>query len=257
MILTMDVGNSTIFIGLFVNDELIESWRISTDRNKTSDEYGIILRQLIDTSSKSLEEVEGIIISSVVPTVMSKLKEMASRYFSCNVIVVGPGIKTGMNIKTENPKEVGSDRIVNAVAASQKYEGPTIIVDFGTATTICAVSKYGDYLGGAIAPGIEIATEALFEKAAKLPKIELSFPKTAIGKNTEDSIKSGIIFGFAGQVDALITRFKTELSINATVIATGGLVNHIAPEIEAIDRIEPYLTLEGLNYLAGLNGFLR
>lgn len=257
MILTMDVGNSTIFIGLFINDELIENWRISTDRNKTSDEYGIILRQLFSASSNSLEEVDGIIISSVVPTVMSRLKEMASRYFSCNVIVVGPGIKTGMNIKTENPKEVGSDRIVNAVAASQKYDGPIIIVDFGTATTICAVSKHGDYLGGAIAPGIEIATEALFEKAAKLPKIELSIPKTAIGKNTVDSINSGIIFGFAGQVDALITRFKAELSINAIVIATGGLVNHIAPKIEAIDRVEPFLTLEGLNYLAELNEFLR
>ncbi|MGM0415004.1 MAG: type III pantothenate kinase [Bacillota bacterium] len=254
MILTLDVGNSNIFIGLYSDGQLLNDWRIATDKDKTSDEHGVVLMNLFISAGYNLEEVESIIISSVVPTVMRSLKEMTGKYFDANLLTVGPGIKTGINIRTDNPREVGSDRIVNAIAAKAKYSPPLIIVDFGTATTICAVSADGCYLGGAIAPGVEISTEALFNKADKLPKIELIKPSKTIGKNTEDSLKSGIYFGFIGQVEGLIARFKEELGENAMVIGTGGLVKEIGYEIEEIDIIDEYLTLDGLYHLAKING---
>ena len=254
MILTLDVGNSNIFIGLYSDGQLLNDWRIATDKDKTSDEYGVILMNLFTSLGFNLEEVESIIISSVVPTVMGSLKEMTDEYFEANLLTVGPGIKTGINIRTDNPREVGSDRIVNAIAAKSKYSPPLIIVDFGTATTICAVSADGSYLGGAIAPGIEISTEALFNKADKLPKIEVNKPSKAIGKNTEDSLKSGIYFGFIGQVEGLIRRFEEELGVDAMVIGTGGFVKEIGYEIAEIDVIDEFLTLDGLFHLAKING---
>jgi len=256
LILTLDVGNSNIFIGLYDDGCLLNDWRIATDKDKTSDEYGVILMNLFISGGYKLGEVRSIIISSVVPTVMGALKEMTGNYFDASLLTVGPGVKTGLNIRTDNPREVGSDRIVNAIAAKAKYSPPLIIVDFGTATTICAVSEDGSYLGGAIAPGIEVSTEALFNKADKLPKIEVGKPLKAIGKNTEDSLKSGIYFGFIGQVEALILEFKKELGERSQVIGTGGFVKEIGYEIDKIDVVDEHLTLDGLYHLAKINGFI-
>jgi type III pantothenate kinase len=254
MILTMDIGNTNTVLGLYDGDLLKTHWRIATDRNKTPDEYGMLFKNLFDSAGVSNKVVDSIIISSVVPPILRVLKKTAYRYFNVNPLVIGPGVKTGMNIKTDNPKEVGADRIVNAVAASRIYSGPLIIVDFGTATTFCAVSETGEYLGGAIAPGIGISAEALFNQSAKLPRIELVEPGQAIGKNTIDGMKAGIVYGFVGQVEYLVARIKKELSDTASVIATGGLVSLIAAETDAIDHVEPFLTLKGLKYIADLNG---
>lgn len=254
MILTLDIGNTNTVLGLYKGNELITHWRISTDKTKTPDEYGMLLKNLFESGGIKAEKVNGVIVSSVVPPILRILKKTTYRYFNLNPLVVGPGVKTGMNIKMDNPKEVGADRIVNAVAASKIYDGPLIIVDFGTATTFCAVSESGDYIGGAIAPGIGISSEALFNQSAKLPRIELIKPGKAIAKNTIDGMKSGIVYGFVGQVEYLIERFKKELGRNSTVIATGGLVSLIAAETDKIDYVEPFLTLKGLKYIANLNG---
>lgn len=254
MILTMDIGNTNTVLGLYEGDELKTHWRISTDRNKTPDEYGMLFKSLFESADINNQAVNSIIISSVVPPILRILKKTAYRYFNVNPLVVGPGVKTGMNIKTDNPKEVGADRIVNAVAAGKLYEGPLIIVDFGTATTFCAISAKGEYLGGSIAPGIGISAEALFSQSAKLPRIELIEPGKAIGKNTIDGMKSGIVYGFVGQVEYLVKKFKQELSEEAVVIATGGLVSLIAAETDSIDYVEPFLTLKGLKYIADING---
>lgn len=254
MILTMDIGNTNTVLGLYEEDDLRTHWRISTDRSKTPDEYGMLFKNLFESASITSEQVDSIIISSVVPPILRILKKTSFRYFNVNPLVVGPGVKTGMNIKTDNPKEVGADRIVNAVAAGKLYSGPLIIVDFGTATTFCAVSSNGEYLGGAIAPGIGISAEALFNQSAKLPRIELIEPGKAIGKNTIDGMKAGIVYGFVGQVEYLVKKLKDELSQNSKVIATGGLVSLIAAETNSIDYVEPFLTLKGLKYIADLNG---
>ncbi len=254
MILTMDIGNTNTVLGLYDGKELKTHWRISTDRNKTPDEYGMLFKNLFESASIDNDAVNSIIISSVVPPILRILKKTAYRYFDVKPLVVGPGVKTGMNIKTDNPKEVGADRIVNAVAAGRIYNGPLIIVDFGTATTFCAISSKGEYLGGAIAPGIGISAEALFSQSAKLPRIELIEPGHAIGKNTIDGMKSGIVYGFVGQVEYLVKKFKKELSEDAVVIATGGLVSLIAAETDSIDHVEPFLTLKGLKYIADING---
>lgn len=254
MILTMDIGNTNTVLGLYENDDLKTHWRISTDRSKTPDEYGMLLKSLFESAGIDDDSVKSVIISSVVPPILRILKKTAYRYFGVKPLVVGPGVKTGMNIKTDNPKEVGADRIVNAVAAGHLYEGPLIIVDFGTATTFCAISKKGEYLGGSIAPGIGISAEALFSQSAKLPRIELIEPGQAIGKNTIDGMKSGVVYGFVGQVEYLVRKFKAELSEDAIVIATGGLVSLIAAETDSIDYVEPFLTLKGLKYIADING---
>jgi type III pantothenate kinase len=254
MILTMDIGNTNTVLGLYQDEDLKTHWRISTDRNKTPDEYGMLFKNLFESAGINNDAVNSIIISSVVPPILRILKKTAYRYFDVNPLVVGPGVKTGMNIKTDNPKEVGADRIVNAVAAGHLYDGSLIIVDFGTATTFCAVSARGEYLGGSIAPGIGISAEALFSQSAKLPRIELIEPGKAIGKNTIDGMKSGIVYGFVGQVEYLVKKFKQELSEDAVVIATGGLVSLIAAETDSIDYVEPFLTLKGLKYIADING---
>ena len=254
MILTIDVGNTNTVLGIFEQGKLLKDWRISTDHDKTSDEYGVLLYNLFDFAGFKIEKIKGVIISSVVPPVVMVLKEASTKYLELEPMLIGPGIKTGMNIKMDDPREVGADRIVNAVAAYRKYGGPLIIVDFGTATTFCAVSQNGDYVGGAIAPGISISTEALFRQAAKLPRIELKRPETAMGKNTIAGMCSGIVYGFVGQVEGLVRRFKQELGPATKVIGTGGLVNLIAGETSAIDLVEPLLTLEGLNYIGTING---
>jgi len=250
LILVFDVGNTNIVLGVYEGEELLNSWRMSTDRNKTSDEYGVLISQLFDYNGLKLTDVEAVIISSVVPPLMYSLQAMSIKYCNKEPLIIGPGIKTGMNIKYDNPKEVGADRIVNAVAAYEKYGGPIIIVDFGTATTFCAISKEGDYLGGVISPGIKISSEALFQRAAKLPKVELVKPKNIICKNTVNSMQSGIIYGYVGLVDYIVERMKEELNNEVkSVIATGGLSTLIASESKTIDTIDKLLTLEGLRII--------
>lgn len=250
MILVIDVGNTNTVMGLYDDKKLSEFWRIKTDAQKTSDEYGMMIHELFSFRGYKFQDINSIVISSVVPTIMYTLQHMVRKYFDREALVVGPGIKTGINIKYDNPKEVGADRIVNAVAAYELYGGPLVIVDFGTATTFCAISKNGEYLGGAISPGIQISMDALFQKTAKLPRVELVKPDTVICKNTINSMQSGIIFGYVGQVDYIVRRMKKELDSEYTkVIATGGLAKLIASESETIDVVNGLLTLEGLRII--------
>lgn len=254
MILVFDVGNTNIVLGAYKEEKLLDFWRVATDTQKTADEYGILIKQLFTHQGYSTEDVEAVVISSVVPPIMYTLEHMTRKYFKREPLVVGPGIKTGMNIKIDNPKEVGADRIVNAVAGYEIYGGPLIIVDFGTATTYCAISKNGEYLGGAISPGVRISMDALYERTAKLPRVELVKPDTVICKNTINGIQSGVIFGYIGQVDYLVRRMKKELGAeNAKVIATGGLSKLIASESETIDVVNGLLTLEGLRIIYDRN----
>lgn len=249
MLLVIDIGNTNIVVGIYENDELLRDWRISTDREKTADEYGMLFRQLLDTGGFTFSDIKGVAISCVVPPVIGAFEKMCKRYFGVDPMVVGPGTRTGLVIKYENPKEVGADRVVNAVAAYERYGGPLIIVDFGTAITFCAISDRAEYLGGVIAPGAGIATEALFQRTAKLPRVELAKPETVIGRNTITSMQSGIVYGFAGLVDGIIGRIKREMGGNPLVVATGGYADLIGSECKGIDRIDPYLTLEGLRIL--------
>lgn len=254
MLLAFDVGNTNIVLGLYKDDQLITHWRMSTDKSKSADEIGIIVDQLFRYEGHSLKDVKSVIISSVVPTIMYSLQHMSVKYCNKEAIVVGPGVKTGMNIKYDNPKQVGADRIVNAVAAMKKYGGPVIIVDFGTATTFCAISERSEYLGGVIMPGVKISSDALFEKTAKLTRVELVKPETVICKNTTASIQSGIIYGYIGSVDYIVNRMKDELNWpSVKVIATGGLANLIASESKTIDEVDKFLTLDGLNCIYRMN----
>ncbi|MBE6065542.1 type III pantothenate kinase [Clostridium cochlearium] len=253
MILVLDAGNTNMVLGLYKDKNLIADWRLSTDPLRTADEYSIQVIQLFLQNNLKVEDVEGVIVSSVVPNIMYSVERMVSKYFKKKPIIVGPGTKTGINIKYDNPKEVGADRIVNAVAAHELYKKPLVIIDFGTATTFCAVTKSGDYLGGAIAPGMKISSEALFEKAAKLPRVELIKPPTVICKNTVASMQAGMIYGYGGLVDNIVTKIKEEL-INLgeeepLVVATGGLAKLISEESQSIDLIHPFLTLEGLRII--------
>lgn len=249
MLLVIDVGNTNIVLGVYNGETLLDNWRISTDRLRTTDEYGVLIMNLFIHNKADAAAVDAVIISSVVPPLMPTLERVCRRYFKVEPIIVGPGTKTGMAIKYDNPKEVGADRIVNAVAAYHKYGGPLIIIDFGTATTFCAVAANGDYMGGAITPGITISAEALFQRAAKLPRIELRNPGQVICRNTVSSMQSGILFGYVGQVEGMVRRIKNEFAADAKVIATGGLAALIASETDCIDQIEPMLTLEGLRLI--------
>jgi type III pantothenate kinase len=250
MILVIDVGNTNIVLGIYEGKKLLNFWRVKTDADKTSDEYGMIINQLFELQGFKFQDIEEVVICSVVPPIMYTLLHMSRKYLLKEPIIVGPGIKTGMNIKYDNPKEVGADRIVNAVAAFEMYGGPLVIVDFGTATTFCAVSKNGEYVGGAISPGIRISMDALFERTAKLPRVELVKPETVICKNTINSIQAGVIYGYVGQVDYIVRRMKKELGdMNAKVIATGGLSKLIASESETIDIVNGLITLEGLRII--------
>lgn len=254
MLMVMDVGNTNVALGVYSHDKLLTSWRLATDRNKTADEIGIMVLDLFRYSKVSNREIKGIILSSVVPNVMRALEEMCKKYFGLEPLVVGPGVKTGMNIRYDDPKEVGADRIVNAIGGYELYGGPLIIIDFGTATTFCAISDRGEYLGGCISPGIRISTDALFQHAAKLPRIELVKPPQVIGKNTVTSMQAGIIYGYIGQVDYIVRHMKKELHApKAKVIATGGLANLISQGSDTVDEINEDLTLEGLRIIYGRN----
>ncbi|WP_276623747.1 type III pantothenate kinase [Syntrophomonas wolfei] len=253
MILVFDVGNTNTVIGVYDREKLLNHWRIRTNPQRTCDEYGILLRSLLENDKLNLKDIKSVVISSVVPTLMMELEWMSRKFFACRPLVIGPGVKSGLAIKYENPREVGADRVVNAVAAYDKYGGPLIIVDFGTATTFCVVSAKGEYLGGAIAPGIIISTEALVSKAAKLPRVELQRPRSLIGKNTVSSMQAGIMYGFVGQVEGIITRMKTEIETVPQVIATGGLAAVIARETDVIDTVDEFLTLDGLRLIYEMN----
>lgn len=253
MILAVDVGNTHIMIGVYNEREIVVYWRLATRRDRTEDELGMLVKNLLHNSHLNLKDIKSIAISSVVPQLMYSLQRMGQKYFEIDPLIIGPGVKTGLNIVTDNPREVGADRIVNAVAALELYGGPLIIVDFGTATTFCAISASGDYLGGAIAPGIGISMEALFERAAKLPRVEVIRPKQVIGKDTISSMQAGIVFGFVGQVDGIVTRMKAEFETVPLVIATGGFANLIASESQTIDKVNSLLTLEGLRIINELN----
>ncbi len=246
MLLAVDIGNSNISIGVFDSKRLITDWRLSTDRNKTCDEYGLMIRQLFAMDGIQLSSVTHSAVSSVVPPITPTWEKALRKYVKCDVLIIGTGVKTGMELRYENPRDVGADRIVGAVAAYEKYGGPCIIVDFGTATTFDAVSASGQYLGGAIAPGIGISLEALFQRAAKLPRIEIISPRQVIGRNTVAAMQSGIVYGFAGQVDYIVTKMKAELGQSSHVIATGGLANLIAAETPCIDKVDQLLVLDGI-----------
>lgn len=252
MLLAIDVGNTNIAMGIYRGTELMDDWRVATDTRRMPDEYAMLLRDLLAHRGLAMTSIRGVILSSVVPTLVTTFKELSEKYFKVEPLVIGPGIRTGVRILYENPKEVGADRIVNALAAYGLYGGPSIVVDFGTATTFDAISGEGDYLGGAIAPGIGISSEALFKFAAKLPHIELVRPRTAIGKNTIASMQAGILFGYVGLVEGLINRFFQEMG-KARVIATGGLAEIIARETSVIDVVDQRLTLEGLRLVYELN----
>ena len=253
MILLVDVGNTDIVLGVHDGEDYIASWRISTDANKTSDEFGIQVCQLFSQSNLKTQSIDGIIVSSVVPNVMHSLENMLRKCFSIEPLIVGPGVKTGINIKYDNPKEVGADRIVNAVAAIEVYKRNLIVIDFGTATTFCAVTEAADYLGGCIVPGVKISSDALFSRAAKLPRVELEVPKNIICKNTVTSMQAGILYGYIGQVEYIIKKIKSEMQKKVKgepyVVATGGLANLIAKETKSIDKVDPDLTLEGLKMI--------
>ncbi|WP_010279329.1 type III pantothenate kinase [Paenibacillus senegalensis] len=249
MILVVDVGNTNIVLGIYKQQQLLHHWRLSTNRTATPDEYGMTVYNLFQHAGLDLADVEGVIISSVVPPLMFALEQLSVKYIKKTPYVVGPGIKTGLNIRYENPREVGADRIVNAVAGIELYGTPLIIVDFGTATTFCYIDESAQYIGGAITPGVGISTEALYQRAAKLPRIELTKPKSIIGRNPVTSMQAGIIFGAAGQVDGIVGRIRDEFGTNPKVIATGGLAELIATESRMIDVVDPQLTLQGLRIL--------
>ncbi|MEW6727275.1 type III pantothenate kinase [Desulforudis sp. 1088] len=249
MLLTLDVGNTNIVLGLYEGERLAAHWRVSTRRSWTVDEFGLLLKQLLLDRGFAPADVKAVAVSSVVPPVNPMLEMACRKYFACDPLVVGPGLKTGVPIKYENPRDVGADRIVNAVAGLAEYGAPLVIVDFGTATTFDAVSARGEYLGGVIAPGIGISCEALFARAARLPRVELVRPPAVIGRNTVHSMQAGIVFGFAGLVDNIVNLMRAELGGAATVLATGGEAELIAGESAAIQHVDPFLTLKGLRII--------
>ena len=247
MLFCIDIGNTNIVLGVTDTDQILEHWRIRTEKDVTADELGILIRNLFNSSEITMNDITDIIISCVVPPLLNTLEDFARRYFDIKPMIVGPGLKTGMPIHYDNPKEVGADRIVNAVAAYEKYRTGLIIVDFGTATTFDCVTEEGAYIGGVIAPGVAISSEALFQKASKLPRVEIfAKPKNVITKDTISGMNAGIIYGYAGLVDGIVKRIKKEAGDTMTVVATGGLATIIFEESETIEYVEEFLTLEGL-----------
>jgi type III pantothenate kinase len=241
MLLAVDVGNTQTVFGLYDGDALGERWRIATESHRTGDELGALLGDFLD-----LQHLEGICLSSTVPRLIREYEHVAERWARTPLLVVGPGVKTGIQIHYDDPREVGPDRIMNAVAAKERYGAPAIVVDFGTSTNFDVVSAAGDYVGGVLAPGIEISMDALFARAARLVKVDYVEPPTVIGKTTASALQSGLVYGFAGQVDGIVDAIRAELGADARVIATGGLSELIAPHSRTISTVDPFLTLEGL-----------
>jgi type III pantothenate kinase len=241
VLLAVDVGNTQTVFGLFEDAELAEHWRIATERSRSGDELGAMFRAFLD-----LDRVDGICVSTTVPQLARSYADFASRYTRAELLEVGPGVKTGMPMRYDDPREVGPDRIANAVAAAAGYGPPCIVVDFGTSTNFDVVSPEGEYVGGVLAPGIEISMDALFQRAARLFKVDYAEPPTVIAKNTAASLQSGLVYGFAGQVDGIVERIRGELGVEAQTVATGGLAELIAPHARTLERVDPFLTLEGL-----------
>jgi type III pantothenate kinase len=250
MLLALDIGNTNITAGVFDGEELAEQWRISTQRDRTADELAALLKVLFETRDLQFSDVRGVAVSSVVPSLTPQAALLSTRYFCCEPLIVGPGTDTGLINDYSNPSEVGADRLVNGLAAWKKFNTAVVIVDFGTATTVDAVSHDGHYLGGAIAPGLQISTDALFRAAARLPRVELVPPEHALARNTVASMQSGIVWGYVGLVKELVARCTAEMPPeNLTVLATGGLAELIAPHVPQIQHIEPHLTLDGLRLM--------
>jgi type III pantothenate kinase len=249
MLLAIDIGNTNIVLGLYQGKKLITHWRLATQAERTSDEYGVIISQLIDYAGYRCNQISAVAVSCVVPPMLTTTQELAEKFFKLQPLVVGPGIKTGMPILYESPKDVGADRIVNGIAAYEKFHDTCIIVDFGTATTIDLISKKGEYVGGAIAPGLSISLEALIQRASKLPRIEVIKPKEVVGRNTIHSIQAGIFYGYVGLVDGIVKRIQEQHGLRANVVATGGLAPLVASECSSINEVDEFLTLEGLRII--------
>ena len=249
VLLVVDVGNTQTHLGTFRGEELAEHWRFATVRTSTADELGAALRNLLELRGMAFGDVSASIVSSTVPELAPEWVMMAARYLGHEMPAVGPGLKTGMPIRMDNPREVGADRLVNAIAAFEQVAGACIVVDFGTAITYDVVSGAGEYLGGIITPGVEISMEALTARAAKLRKIDLAAPRTLIGKSTEDAMRAGLVYGFAAQVDGIVTRMREEMGADTTAIATGGLAGHIVPYCDTLDIVDDLLTLKGLRII--------
>jgi type III pantothenate kinase len=249
LLLVLDVGNTNIVLGVFDGDRLVADWRVQTARDRTTDEHGILFLELMRLRGLTPRDVTGFALSTVVPTMNETLANVARQYFYQEPFVVGPGIDFGIAIHYNPPSDVGADRLVNAVATKAKYGGPAVAVDFGTGTTFDAIAENGDYLGGAIAPGIGIATDALFSRASRLYRVEFAAPPNAVGTNTVEALQSGIVFGYAGLVDAIVGRMKEEIGQEARVIATGGLAEVIQPHTKTVELVDQMLTLDGLRLL--------
>jgi type III pantothenate kinase len=253
MLLVVDVGNTQTHFGVFRGEELADHWRFATVRDSTADQVGAALRNLLGLRGYSFDDLDASIVSSTVPQLEPEWTEMADRYLGHTMLAVGPGTRTGMAIRYDNPREIGADRLVNAVAIRERFGGPAVCVDFGTATTFDVISRDGEYLGGAIMTGIEISLEALTERGARLPKIDLAPPRSVIGKNTIDAIRAGVVYGYAGAIDAILRRLYDELGERTDVVATGGLAHLVAPYSEEIEEIDDMLTLTGLRLLHARN----
>ena len=249
MLLAIDVGNTQTHVGMFADERLLEHWRFATARHATADELATGLSSLLALRELRLRDVEAAIVSSVVPTLAQEYDELRRRYFGGSGALVGPWLKTGMPIRIDNPRELGADRLANAVAAYERCGGACVAVDFGTAINYDVVSSRGEYLGGVISPGIEISLEALAQRAARLPRVDLEAPRQAIGKGTEQAIQAGVVYGYAGQVDAVVARLREELGEEATAIATGGFASAIVPFCEQVDEVDELLTLDGLRII--------
>jgi type III pantothenate kinase len=253
MLLAVDVGNTQTALGLFDGQSLVQSWRVATESERTGDELAALLADLLDLRNRSFEDVSGVCLSSTVPLLVRAYETLAEQHLQAPILVLGPGIKTGVPILYDDPREVGPDRIANAVAARERYGAPCIVVDFGTSTNFDAVSADGEYVGGVLAPGIETSMDALFARAARLTKVDFVEPDTVIGKSTVTALQSGLVYGFAGQVDGIVEHMRTELGDTAPAIATGGLAELIAPHSKTIEKVDPLLTLDGLRLVWDLN----